>query len=124
MVDKPSREWLKQAADAEDAAGGQISVGGMAADLDATDEEIDAIIAEMDSGSELGDVILKTIVDNMSAMPMESPLAVVDSFQLVDGGWRATMSGAIDREVVLDELVLSPKDFKPGTIVVVREPRE
>jgi hypothetical protein len=29
----PSREWLKQMADAEDACGGSVSVGGMAVDL-------------------------------------------------------------------------------------------
>lgn len=117
----------------EDAAGGQLSTGGMAADLGATDEEVDAIIAEMESGSDAGNEILSTIAKNMGVMaaayleekmpPEASPLVEVASFKLVDGGWEATLHRTLDRGTSLDELGFLPEHFKPGTVVIVMEPR-
>lgn len=128
MVDRPSQEWLKKMADGEDAAGGSVPVGGMADDLGATEDEVDAIIAEMESGSEAGNEILSTIakaVAKHTGMPPEASLLVeVANFVLVDGGWKATLHKTLDRGTSLDELGFLPEHFKPGTVVIVLEPRE
>ena len=100
----------------------------MADDLGATEDEVDAIIAEMESGSEAGNEILSTIakaVAKHTGTPLAaSPLVEVANFELVDGGWKATLHKTLDRGTTLDELGFLPADFKPGTIVIVMEPRE
>lgn len=104
--DAPSRAWLRKMADGEDAAGGSVSVGGMACDL----------------GEKMP--------------PENSPLVQVAHWEMAEEPqterekrtenptryWLGKLTSA-DRETYLDELVFRPEHFAPGTVVIVLEPR-
>lgn len=106
--DAPSRAWLSKMADGEDAAGGQISVGGMAHDLgEKMPPENSSLmqVAHWEMGEEPQDDFEKRT---------QNPTRY----------WYGKINGGGDRETYLDELVFRPEFFKPGTIVIVLEPRQ
>lgn len=106
MADRPSREFLKRMADGEDGVP-SIAVGGMATDL-------------------------------VERMPPDcSPLMQVAHWEMAEEPqterekrtqnptryWLGKLT-ADSRETYLDELIFRPELFKPGTVVIVLEPRE